>query len=77
MKIKNTIICETTLAAAAPFTPMPNPNPPYSSKSKIKIGSKIIFKIVPVAATITGNFISPSPASIDRNTIENTINIIP
>ena len=77
IKMKNTIICETTLAAAAPLTPMPNPNPPYSSKSKIKIGSKIIFNIVPMAATITGNFISPSPANIDLNTIEKTINIIP
>ena len=36
-----------------------------------------MFKMVPVAATITGNFMSPSPASIERKTIEKTINIIP
>ena len=62
---------------AAPSTPIPNPNPPYFSKLKIKIGSNITFRIVPIAATITGNFISPSPASIERNTIEKTMNVIP
>ena len=59
MKIKNTIICETTLAAAAPFTPMPNPNPPYSSKSKIKIGSNMA--LISDVAIIIKLGLMPSP----------------
>ena len=75
--MENTIVCDTTLASAAPFTPIPNPNPPYSSKSKIKIGSNIIFRTVPITATITGNFISPSPANIDLKIIAKTMKVIP
>ena len=44
--------------------PIPKPIPPKLSKSKINIGSKIIFKIVPNPATIIGSFISPSPANL-------------
>ena len=47
------------------------------SKLKMKIGSNIMFRTVPITATITGNFISPSPANIDLNTIAKTMNVIP
>ena len=57
--------------------PIPKPIPPKLSKSKINIGSKIIFKIVPNPATIIGSFISPSPANIERKKPEKTINGIP
>ena len=50
---------------AAPFTP--------KSRTKIKIGSKIIFKTVPSAVTIMGSFISPSPESIDLKNPEKII----
>ena len=75
--MEKTTICDTTVAAAAPSTPIPSPNPPYLSRLKINIGSRITFNTVPIAATITGNFMSPSPAKIERNTIEKMMNVIP
>ena len=66
-----------TVAIAAPEIPNPNPIFPKLSNSKIKIGSRIIFKIVPKPATIIGNFISPSPARIDLKNPEKIMNGIP
>ena len=37
-----------------------------------RIGSKIIFNMVPNPANIIGNFISPSPANIDLKNPEKT-----
>ena len=53
------------VAQAAPATPKPS--------VKIKIGSRIIFNTVPRAATVMGNLVSPSPASIDRKNVDSTI----
>ena len=74
---KNTIIRLITVAIAAPATPNPKPKPPYASNLNMKIGSRIIFSIVPKPAIIIGNFISPSPAKIERKKPEKIMKGIP
>ena len=73
-KIIKTTNCERTVASAAPLIPRPSPILPKSFNSKIKIGSKIIFSTVPKPATAMGNFMSPSPASMDLKNAPKTIN---
>ena len=40
--------------------------------TNIKIGSRMIFRTVPKPAIIIGNFMSPSPANMDRKNPEKT-----
>lgn len=58
-----------TVASAAPLTP-------YSS-TKINIGSKMKFNIVPTRPITIGILVSPSPAKIARKNKENTTSPIP
>ena len=54
------------VAKAAPLTPY--------SKVKIRIGSRIRFKTVPINPIIIGIFVSPSPAKIALKNIEKITN---
>ena len=65
MKMVNTVIWLIAVAQAAPATPSPS--------VKMKMGSKIILSTVPNAATVMGNFVSPSPTSMERKKADKTM----
>ena len=46
-------------------------------KTIMKIGSRMIFRIVPSAKTFIGKIVSPSPERIDRKNIAKIINTDP